>query len=114
MVDRWSIHFCRLDPVQGSEQRGERPVLVVSCDAVNHSLPVSTVLPFSSVKAGTRIYPSEILMPAATTGLRKDSVAMVQQIRTLDHERFGAKVGELHDSGLQEEVKEALRVYFDI
>jgi len=114
MVDRWAIHFCRLDPVQGSEQRGERPVLVVSSDAVNHSLPVSTVLPFSSVKPGARIYPSEVFLPAATTGLPKDSVAMVQQIRTVDHERFGALAGQLNDPVLQEKVKEALRAYFNL
>ena len=73
MVSKWEIHFCSLDPTQGSEQRGTRPVLIVSNDAVNHALPVVTVLPLSSLKPGDKVYPSEVLLPAGLTGLSKDS-----------------------------------------
>jgi mRNA interferase MazF len=114
VVDKWGIYFCDLDPTHGSEQRGKRPVLVVSCDAVNHSLPVSSVLPLSSIKPGDSFYPSEVLLPARLTGLPKDSVAMVQQIRTLDHTRLGARAGVLMDPDKREQVKDALRAYFEV
>jgi mRNA interferase MazF len=114
MVSKWEIYFCDLNPTQGSEQQGTRPVLVISNDIVNHILPVSTVLPLSSVKAADKIYPTEILLPAANTGLPKNSVAMVQQIRTVAHLRLVNKSGELTDELLQEQIKEALRQYFEI
>ena len=74
MVNKWEIRFCALDPAQGSEQMGTRPVLIVSNDAVNHSLPVSTVLPLSSLKPGDKVYPTEVLLTTDITGLPKDSV----------------------------------------
>ncbi|MDR1133306.1 MAG: type II toxin-antitoxin system PemK/MazF family toxin [Synergistaceae bacterium] len=114
MVNSWDIYFCSLDPTQGSEQRGTRPVLIVSNDSVNHSLPVSTVLPLSSIKPGSRVYPSEVLLPAALTGLPKDSVAMVQQVRTIAHTRLIKLSGQLADEALREEIREAIRVYFDV
>lgn len=114
MVNKWEIFFCDLNPTQGSEQQGTRPVLVISNDIVNHVLPVSTVLPLSSIKPGDKIYPTEIQLPAAMTGLPKDSVAMVQQIRTVAHQRLINKAGELADNDLRETVKEALRQYFEV
>jgi mRNA interferase MazF len=114
MVNKWEIYFCALDPTQGSEQRGTRPVLVVSNDAVNHALPVSTVLPLSSLKAGDRVYPSEVLLPAAVTGLPKDSIAMAQQIRTVAHTRLTALAGFLADSAYQEQIRRVIRLYFEV
>lgn len=114
MVNKWEIYFCNLDPTKGSEQRGTRPVIVVSTDAVNHNLTVSTVLPLSSVKPGDKIYPTEILLNTNETGLPKLSVAMVQQIRTVAHDRLLNKVSALTNIAKQEEISEALRNYFDI
>ena len=114
MVNRWEIFICDLNPTQGSEQQGKRPVLVISNDIVNHVLPIATVLPISSIKPGDKIYPTEIQMPSAMTGLLKDSVAMVQQIRTVSQQRLINKVGELADAKLRETVNETLRQYFEI
>lgn len=114
MVNKWEIFFCDLNPIQGCEQHGTRPVLVISNDVVNHVLPVSTVLPLSSIKPGDKIYPTEIQLPAVMTGLPKDSVAMIQQIRTVAHQRLTNKAGELQDNDLRDAVKEALRQYFEI
>ncbi len=114
MVNKWAIYFCNLNPTQGSEQQGKRPVLVVSNDVVNHVLPVSTVLPLSSVKARDKIYPTEVFLSAKISGLPKDSVAMCQQIRTVSHERLGHPVASLDDIDLQEEIKEALRQYLEL
>ncbi|MCL2343621.1 MAG: type II toxin-antitoxin system PemK/MazF family toxin [Firmicutes bacterium] len=114
MVNKWEIYFCRLDPTVGSEQRGTRPVLVVSTDAVNHSLPVCTVLPLSSVKPRDKIYPTEIILDTASTDLPKLSVAMVQQIRTVSHNRLTNFVGKITDPQTQEKILEAFRSYFDL
>jgi mRNA interferase MazF len=114
MVNKWDIYFCSLDPTQGSEQRGTRPVLVVSNDAVNHALPVSTVLPLSSNKPGDKIYATEVLLPAIMTGLPKDSIAMVQQVRTVAHTRFGELSGRLEDEEFRESLLDTIRMYFEV
>jgi len=114
MVDKWDIRFCSLDPVLGSEQRGIRPVLVVSNDAVNHALPVSTVLPLSSVKPGDRIYPSEVLLTTDITGLPKESVAMIQQIRTVTHARLARLAGRIVDQTTRDQIAVAIRAYFEV
>jgi mRNA interferase MazF len=114
MVNKWDIRFCTLDPTQGSEQSGMRPVLVVSNDAVNHALPVSTVLPLSSLKPGDKVYPTEVLLTTAVTGLPKDSVAMVQQVRTVAHTRLEKLSGHLNDITVREQILEAIRMYFEL
>ena len=114
MVNKWDIRFCSLDPTQGSEQRGTRPVLVVSNDAVNHALPVSTVLPLSSLKTGDKVYPTEVLLTSGITGLPKDSVAMVQQVRTVAHTRLNKLSGRLEDATAREQILEAIRMYFEL
>lgn len=114
MVNKWELYYCNLNPVQGSEQQCLRPVMVVSNDAVNHYLPITTVLPLSSIKPGDRIYPTEIKLPALITGLPKDSVAMVQQIRTVSQQRLINKVGELTETSHRDQVKTALKQYFEI
>jgi len=114
VVNKWEIYFCNLNPTQGSEQQGTRPVLVISNDVVNHILPVSTVLPLSSVKAGDKIYPTEVFLSANITGLPKDSVAMCQQIRTVSHSRLVNMVRTLNDINLQEKIKETLREYLEL
>jgi mRNA interferase MazF len=101
MVSKWEIYYCNLDPTVGSEQKGTRPVLVVSADAVNHHLPVSTALPLSSVEPGERIYPTEVLLGTDISGLPKPSVAMLQQIRTVSHARLTNLAGKLTDVATQ-------------
>ncbi len=114
MVNKWEIYFSNLNPVKGSEQRGIRPVLIVSSDAINHSLSISTVLPISSIKGKEKMYPSEILLPIEKTGLPKHSVAMVQQIRTIYHNRLINKCGIISDEDLQKQISDVLIEYFDI
>ncbi|MCL2443450.1 MAG: type II toxin-antitoxin system PemK/MazF family toxin [Treponema sp.] len=114
MVNKWDISFCCLDPTMGSEQRGTRPVLVISSDAVNHVLPICTVIPLSSWKQGDKIYPTEVLLPASSTGLPKDSIAMIHQIRTIAHVRLKPSTGKLENENLREQVRKVVRLYFDV
>ena len=115
MVKKWKIYFLDLDPTKGSEQRGKRPVLAISNDAVNTALPVFTCIPFSSVKPETKIYPTEVYVPAAVSGLSRDSVVMLQQIRTVSTSRvIGDAIGEIKDPALRQEINHALMLYFDL
>lgn len=114
MINKWDIRFCTLDPTQGSEQKRTRPVLIISGDAVNHALPVSTVLPLSALKPDDKIYPTEVLLPAEVTGLPKDSVAMVQQIRTVAHSRLDKLSGRLENAAVKGQILDALRMYFEV
>ena len=114
MVNKWEIYFCGLDPTIGSEQRGLRPVLVLSNNAVNHHLSVCTVLPLSSVKPGDKVYPSEVLLEPAITGLPKLSVAMMQQIRTVSQSRLIRLAGAVMDADTQNRILAACRAYFEL
>jgi mRNA-degrading endonuclease toxin of MazEF toxin-antitoxin module len=60
------------------------------------------------------VYPSEVLLPTGLTGLSKDSVAMVQQIRTVAHARFVNLAGQLEDEDLREQIRDAIRKYFEV
>ncbi|HOI25353.1 MAG TPA: type II toxin-antitoxin system PemK/MazF family toxin [Caldisericia bacterium] len=113
MVKQWDIYWCQLDPGLGCEKKGLRPVLVVSRNAVNSSLSIVTILPFSSVKNQDKIYPTEVFLPANVTGLEKDSVVMIHQIRTLSQSRLLRKSGSLEDSDYRESILASLREYFE-
>lgn len=116
MVKKWEIYYIDLNPTKGSEQRGNRPALVISNDAVNDNLPIFTILPFSSVKAGATIYPTEILITGADSGLNQDSVVMLQQIRTVSQDRItsNGKISEITDSDLRRKINQALIEYFEL
>ena len=116
MVKKWEIYFLDFDPTKGSEQKGVRPALVISNDSVNKYLPVFTVLPFSSIKEGAKIYPTEVELPAKATGLSKDSVAMLQQIRTISTDRIAdaRKAGEVSDRFYRDKINRALLEYFEL
>ena len=114
MVKKWDIWFLNLDPTQGSEQKGIRPVLVISNDAVNDNLTIFTCIPFSSVKAGAKIYPTEVFLSSIESGLPKDSVLMLQQIRTVSEDRIYNKVTTITDSKLKEKINNALIKYFEL
>ena len=113
MVKKWEIYFISLNPTKGSEQAGMRPVLVISNDAVNSHLPIFTCIPFSSVKPGAKIYPTEVLLTTEETGLNKLSVLMIQQIRTVSAERVtGAAIARIDDPAARAKILEAIREYF--
>jgi len=116
MVRKWEIYFLDFGPSKGGEQRGIRPALVISNNSVNRHLPVFTVLPFSSAKAGAKIYPTEVELPVAITGLPKDSIAMLQQIRTVSPDRLYnlTKAGEITNGAYRNKINRALLEYFEL
>lgn len=108
MEYRWHIFLANLDPVIGSEQGKTRPVLVISEEEINQILPVVGVLPITSRKQGRRIYPNEVLIPAGTGGLEKESIVLCYQIRTLDKRRLTKEIGKIDELELQEVIIDAL------
>lgn len=114
MVKKWDIYFISLDPILGSEQGGKRPVLVISNDMVNTNLPIFTCIPFSSVKEGEKIYPTEVYLTSVETGLNKNSVLMIHQIRTISKERIiGNKISIITDKEIKDKINDALKDYFE-
>ena len=115
MVKKWDVWFLDLDPTLGSEQKGKRPVLVISNNAVNDNLPIFTCIPFSSIKPSAKVYPTEVYLKASESGLPRDSVLMLQQIRTVSINRlYGKKVFSITDEVVREKIDNALKLYFEL
>lgn len=90
-IQRGDIYFVNLNPVQGREQAGERPVLVLSIDAIN-SLPlVVTVIVGTKGSNVPRDYPTIVRVPTSESGLLVETVFLCFQIRSLDPKRFPEK-----------------------
>jgi len=103
----------RLDPVEGSEQAGVRPVIVVSRDALNEASPVVVVVPCTTWKPERRIYPSQIVLRAPEGGLRVDSIALGEQVRAITKTRLRSHWGTLSPEALRR-LERALAVTLDL
>jgi mRNA interferase MazF len=111
---QWGIFWADLNPSKGSEQAGKRPVLVISSEEVNQSLPIVTIISLTSVKPGRKVYPIEVFLDAADTGLPKESIAMAHQIRAISKERLGLKCGSIEIVERREEIKKVIKTYLDL
>ena len=109
---QWAVMEATLDPVTGSEQRGIRPILIVSNEEFNQAMPNVTVLPLTSTKR--RLYPSEVFLPQGKAGQPLDSIIMAHQIRTISKQRIGNLSGYLEDSQLRNEVCTAIKEHLDL
>lgn len=114
MTWKWSIFLADLNPVIGSEQKGKRPVLVVSDEVFNSLMRVVTVIPITSLKPERRIYPNEALLEQGVGGVEVRSLALVHQIRTLAKERLVTRIGTVTDESVREAVSKALRVHLNL
>lgn len=94
MVARGEIYFAELNPVQGSEQGGIRPVLIVQNDVGNTYSPTTIVLAITSQLNKARL-PTHVAVPAKESGLSRDSVILAEQVRTIDKSRLRQKVARL-------------------
>ena len=114
MISRGQIYFACLDPIQGREQSGHRPVLVVSSDAINRQPLVVAVIVGTDAANIQRDYPTNIRVTAAESGLPRDTVFLAFQVRSLDHSRFsGPAAGSLLATRMAE-VANALRLTLDL
>jgi mRNA interferase MazF len=106
--EKWSIWLANLDPVVGSEQGKTRPVIIISENQINEVLSVVNVLPLTSRKKNRTIYPNETLLPEKQSGLKKESIVLCYQIRTLDKKRLIKLYGKIKNGAIQQEILEAL------
>ena len=108
-IERGDIYFVNLNPVQGREQAGQRPVLVLSIDAINHLPLVVTVVVGTKGSNVLRDYPTNVRIAASESGLPIETVFLCFQIRSLDASRFPAtRAGKLSRQAL-EQVEAAVR-----
>jgi mRNA interferase MazF len=101
-VQRGEIYFVDLNPVQGREQAGRRPVLVLSADAINRLPLVVTVVVGTRGENVARDFTSNVRVPAVDSGLPMETVFLCFQLRSLDPRRFvGAPAGRLSGTTLE-------------
>ena len=112
IVRRGEIYYADLSPVVGSEQGGMRPVLIVQNDVGNRYSPTVIAAAITSRMGKTKL-PTHIDIYADRVGLSKDSVILLEQIRTLDKRRLREKMGHL-DEAVMEEVNNAIAVSFGL
>ena len=106
---RGEVYALRLDPAEGSEQRGNRPAVVVSRDAINQASPVIVVCPLTDARHVSRPYPSDVLVKAPEGGLTKNSVVLTGQIRAVAKTRLLARLGELRPDTMRQ-IEKALKI----
>ena len=94
MIKRGELYYADLSPVIGSEQGGVRPVLVVQNDVGNKYSPTVIAAAVTSQINKAKL-PTHIELSAIDYGLSKDSVVLLEQIRTLDKKRLKERIGEL-------------------
>lgn len=97
-MKRGDIYFADLNPTQGSEQRGVRPVLILQRDTISQFTRTLVIIPFTSSQVDKyRQLPSCVFVPQGMGGLYEDSVALGHQIRTVDRQRLLDFLGTLPD-----------------
>ena len=111
-VRRGDIYYADLSPVVGSEQGGVRPVLIVQNDTGNRHSPTVIAAAITSQTGKARL-PTHISRSALSCGLLKDSVILLEQIRTLDKRRLREHMGKL-DAKMMHEVDGAIAVSFGL
>ncbi len=108
LVRRGDIFYAQLNPVVGSEQGGMRPVLIVQNDVGNQYSPTTIVAAITSQISKAKL-PTHIEISKTASGLEKDSVILLEQIRTIDKSRLTEKVTSL-DGEIMERVARAMEV----
>jgi len=113
---RGDIYAVNLDPARGSEASKRRPAVIVSNDAANGTATrlgrgVITVVPVTSNIE--RVYPFQVLLPGAGTGLDRDSKAQAEQIRSIAVERVGDRLGVVPNA-IMLDLDEAVRLHLGL
>ena len=113
---RGEIREVNFEPARGSEASKRRPAVIVSNDGANTTASrldrgVITVVPVTSNV--TRVYPFQVLLPASACGLRQDSKAQAEQVRSVTIERVGRRMGRL-PAPLMSELEDALRLHLSL
>ena len=111
-VKRGDIYYADISPVIGSEQGGVRPVLIIQNDVGNRYSPTVIAAAITSQQDKTRL-PTHIRVSADDCGLAKDSIVLLEQVRTIDKQRLKERMGSL-GVGAMDMVDQALSVSFGL
>lgn len=107
-IKRGDVYFADLSPVRGSEQGGQRPVLIVQNNIGNKYSPTVIIAAITAKIAKAKL-PTHVEVEASKVGLIKDSVILLEQVRTIDKIRLIQKLGQLEDDVMLE-VNRALAI----
>lgn len=108
-MKRGEVYYARLDPVEGSEQGGNRPVIVVSRDVINQNSPVVLIVPCTTYSPKKKVYPTQVLIKTPEGGLSQDSIAMADQVRVLSKKRLFQLRGTLSQT-IMKKLNQALLI----
>ena len=111
---RWDLAWASLDPTQGREQAGRRPVLILSNESISSAIDLVAVLPLTTWRKGRRVYPTEVLLRADTARLAADSLVLCHQLRTVSAERLSTAFARLADPAKKTAVDRAVRLWLDL
>ena len=109
-IKRGELYYATLDPVIGSEQGGKRPVLILQNDIGNKHSPTVVVAAITS-RLGKAKLPTHVNL--SSEKLSKDSIVLLEQIRTIDKQRLKEHMGHL-DDGAMNRIDEALSISFGL
>ena len=112
IVHRGDIYYADLSPVVGSEQGGIRPVLIVQNDVGNRFSPTVIAAAITSQKDKAKL-PTHIQLRSEGSGLARDSIVLLEQIRTLDKRRLKEHMGRLDEQSMLR-IDEALQISFGL
>ena len=112
IIKRGDIFYADLSPVVGSEQGGMRPVLIVQNDTGNKHSPTVIAAAITSQTGKARL-PTHIELNAQSVGLSRDSVILLEQVRTIDKSRLRERMGKLDDTTMTK-VDNAIAVSFGL
>ncbi len=112
LIKRGEIYYADLSPVVGSEQGGMRPVLIVQNDVGNKFSPTVIAAAITSQRFKTNL-PTHIQVNARECGLSKDSIVLLEQVRTIDKQRLKEKMGNLDEKDMSR-IDKALSVSFGL
>lgn len=108
-VERGEIYFVNLNPVQGREQAGQRPVLILSIDSINRLPLVVTVAVGTKGENISRDYPTNVRVSTSESSLPMETVFLCFQIRSLDPKRFPDKPAGKITGATLKKVEDAVR-----
>ncbi|HBM98720.1 MAG TPA: PemK family transcriptional regulator, partial [Ruminococcus sp.] len=109
---RGDIYYADLSPVVGSEQGGVRPVLIVQNNVGNKFSPTVIAAAITSQQSKANL-PTHIPLHANTSGLAKDSVVLLEQVRTIDKKRLKEKMGSIDDDSMSA-INDAISISFGL
>ncbi len=112
-MKRGEIYDARLDPTEGSEQAGIRPVILVSRNVINTFSGNVLALPCTTYREGRRIYATQVLIQSPEGGLTRPSIALGEQVRVLSKARLMRLRGTLSEDTMIQ-VDQALLIAFDL